>query len=1009
MTNYRVSKSGTLRTVLLTGAAAMVLTSFPAMAQTAPAASEDNTLKEIVVVGSRLRRDVFNSPSPVQVINREESVLAGLVSTGDLLQQSGVTSGSSQLNNAFGGFVTNGGPGANSVSLRGLGSGRTLVLINGRRVMPSGTRGSVGATDLNTLPNAIVDRVEILREGASSIYGSDAIAGVINIVTQKNIEGVTAEGQFTRPFDNGGEQARASIVGGTSGDRWQVAGSLEYYQQMNLTLADRDWTRCNLDYQRNPTTGASTDFIDPMTGQPKCYPITGTGSNGVTINTLGTASITGIGAPGSVTPGANSAFNRWRPNSAVTTGLPGFEGVGGGTNNINVRDTFDPRTLNRSLLSPVKTYNFFGQASYELDEEGAAEVYAEFLYNRRESWQTGYRQLSLDYPNTSPLVPANLQGRGTAFGSLLHTGPGLRAFIGFGNDKSEQEIDFYKGTGGIRGDLKFVPNWRYDFNVTHAESEGSYKQQSFLTDKTSNSVNVVTAPAGFNSALVRPGANGVGVTCAINLTNPAENCIPAPILNSQTIGGVLPQDWVNYMFRDVVGNTKFRENTAALNMDGPIFELPAGMVQMAIGAEYREFKINDTPDPNSVAGNLLNLTTSAPTRGKDNVYEIFSEVEVPLLKDLPLVEELTFTGSGRYTEYDSYGSDWTYKVGGNYRPAKWMAIRSTFGTSFRAPALYEQFLGTTSGFLSSQADPCNNYGAAGVNANVKANCAAEGLSPNYSATQSVQVNSGGGRAAGVEAETSENFAIGTVIQPELPDGMGEFSFALDYFDIKIDNSVTRIGGTEILSRCYNSVEFRSGAPLCRLVSAREAGTNRLIISDSYTNIASSITTGLDYNIRYETEVGPGDMTINGQLTQFFKQKSKTFPDKPYDEYNGTLNTPEYTLNADLTYRYENWKFRYGFEWIASMDSYELLGLNPATDVRIAKVPSYELHHFSAQYKAEDWGMTVGVRNAFDKQPPKISAGLTGSKASYSRVGNSPIYSGYDFYGRRVYVNVSKTF
>ncbi|MFV3130056.1 TonB-dependent receptor plug domain-containing protein [Niveispirillum sp. KHB5.9] len=1009
MTNYRVSKSGALRAALLTGAAAMLLTSVPAMAQSSQGASEGESLTEIVVVGSRLRRDQFNSPSPVQVINREESVLAGLVSTGDLLQSSGITSGSSQLNNAFGGFVTNGGPGANTVSLRGLGAGRTLVLINGRRVMPSGTRGSVGSTDLNTLPNAIVDHVEVLREGASSIYGSDAIAGVINIVTQKNVEGVTAEGQFTRPFDNGGEQARASIVGGTSGDRWQVAGSLEYYQQMNLTLADRDWTQCNLDYQRNPTTGASTDFIDPMTGQPKCYPVTGTGSNGVTINTLGTASIAGIGAPGSVSPGTSSTFNRWRPNSAITAGLPGFEGVGGGTNNINVRDTFDPRTLNRSLLSPVKTYNFFGQASYQLDEEGAAEAYAEFLYNRRESWQTGYRQLSLDYPHMSALVPTSLQGRGTAFGSLLHTGSGLRAFIGFGNDRSEQEIDFYKGTGGLRGDLTFVPNWRYDFNVSHANSEGSYKQQSFLTDKMSNSVNVVAAPAGFNSALVRPGANGGNVTCAVNITNPAENCIAAPILNSATIGGVLPKDWVNYVFRDVIGNTEYRENTATLNMDGPIFEMPAGTVQLALGAEYREAKIDDTPDPNSVAGNLLNLTTSAPTRGKDNVYELFGEVEVPLLKDLPLVEELTFTGSGRYTEYDSYGSDWTYKVGGNYRATKWFSIRSTYGTSFRAPALYEQFLGTTSGFQSSQNDPCNNWGAAGVNANVKANCAAEGLAPTYSATQSIQVNSGGGRAAGVEAETSKNFGLGAVFQPDLPEEFGEFSFAADYFDIQIDNSVSRIGYSEILTRCYTSAEFRNGAPLCRLVSAREAGTNRLIVSDSYTNIASSITSGLDYNIRYRTEVGEGDVTLNGQLTQFFKQKSKTFADQAWDEYNGTLNTPEYTLNADLTYRIDGFSFRYGLEWIASMDSYELLGLNPATDVRIAKVPSYDLHHFSAQYKAEDWGVTVGVRNAFDKQPPKISAGLTGAKATYNRIGNSPLYSGYDYNGRRVYMTVSKSF
>ena len=981
----------------------MALTTTPAavFAQTSAAT------EEVIVVGSRIRRDVFNSPSPVQMIDREQSVLAGLISTGDLLQQSGVTSGSGQLNNAFGGFVTNGGPGANSISLRGLGSGRTLVLINGRRVMPSGTRGSVGATDLHTLPNAIVQRIEILREGASSIYGSDAIAGVINIVTQQDIDGLTVEGQFTSPLDGDGEQARFSIVGGISGDRWQASGALEYFEQMDLTLADRDWTRCNLDYQRNPATGASTDFIDPRTGQPKCYPITGTGSNGVTINTLGTATVAGIGAAGSVSPGTSSSFNRWRPNSAITTGLAGFEGVGGGTNNLNVRDTFDPRTLNRSLLSPVETYNFFGQASYQLSD--TAELYGEFLYNRRESGQTGFRQLSLDYPQASPLVPADLRTRGTNFGSLLHTGSGLRAFIGFGNDRSEQEIDFYKSTGGIRGELSFAPDWRFDLNVTLAQSDGSYTQQSFLTDKTSFSVNVVTAPTGFNSALVRADVSGVGVTCAVNLTNTTENCIPAPTLSAQTIGGSLPENWAKYVFRDVEGNTEFDEQTVALNMDGPIFELPAGTVQLAVGAEYRQSEIDDTPDPNSQRGNLLNLTTSAPTRGKDDVYEIYGEAELPLLKDLPLVEELTATVSARYTDYDSYGSDSTYKLGALYSMTSWLSFRSTYGTSYRAPALFEQFLGTTSGFLSSQTDPCNNHGAAAVAANVKASCTAEGLAGNFQATSGVQVNSGGGRAAGIEAETSDNFAFGTVIRPQLPEGMGEVSFAIDYFDIQIDNSVTRIGGTEILSRCYNSVEFRSGAPLCRLVAAREAGTNRLVVSDSFTNIASSITSGVDYNIRYEKEVGTGVVTLNGQLTQFFEQKSKTFPDQPFDEYNGALNTPEYTANLDVTYQLENWRFRYGLEWVDGTDSYKLLRLNPATDNRIASVSSYELHHLSAQYTTEKWRLTVGLRNVLDEEPPMISSGLTGAKATYNRIGNSPLYSGYDFFGRRAYVNLSMSF
>jgi outer membrane receptor protein involved in Fe transport len=1002
------NRTRTLRGVLLLGVAvgSVGTLGMPAFAQSS--GNTEEAMSEIVVVGSRIRRDTFNSPSPIQVLTKEDSVLAGMNSTAEMLQNAGITSGSAQINNAYGGFVTNGGPGANTVGLRGMGAGRTLVLINGRRVAPAGTRGSVGSADLNVLPNAMIERVEVLRDGASSIYGSDAIAGVINIVTLTDLDGVTVDARYTRPVHEGGEEARASIVGGTSGDRWKVAGSFEYYERGNLTLADRDWTRCNTDYQFDPATGARLDDIDPMTGQPKCYPITGTGSNGVTINTIGTNTQAGVGAAGSV----GSSFNRWRPNSAVSTGLVGFEGVGGGSNSLNVRDTFEPDMLEESLISPVKTYTAFGQASYELEALGDAEIYTEGLFNRRESWQTNYRQLSLDYAKGSLLIPTGLQS--STFSStptaLTNGAPiGVRAFIGFGNDRSEQTVDFYKSTTGIRGDFTPLDGWRYDLSFSYSKSDASYTQQSFLTDRLAQSLNVVAAPAGFNSALVRQGANGTLVTCAANIANPSLGCIPAPVLNTATIGGDLPQDWANQVFQTVRGHTKYDEKVASLNMDGPLFALPAGMVQGAFGAEYREAKIDDTPDINSQTANLYNLTSSAPTRGKDSVYELFGEVEVPVLADLPLVEELTLNGSGRYTEYDSYGSDWTYKVGGVYAPTSWMSLRSSYGTSFRAPALFEQFLGTTSGFLSSQNDPCNNYGAAGKTATLRANCAAEGLGSDYQATSSIQLNSGGGAGTGLKAETSKNFTAGVILQPELPDEVGRFSFAVDYFDIKINNGVERIGGTEILTRCYESSEFRSGANLCRLVSAREAGTNRLIVSDSYTNIASALTRGIDFTARYNVEAGPGDITLNGMLTYFIDQKSKTFDDQPMIEYNGTLNTPKYTLNADLTYKIEDWSFRYGFEWISGTDSYDLLEIDPTTDPRIAKVSDYDLHNLSVQYKAEDWSVTGGVRNIFDREPPKISSGLTGTYASYSRVGNSPLYSGYDYVGRRVFINLTKSF
>ena len=514
----------------------VVATSASGQAQPGPQRAGSQP-EEVVVTGSRIRRDTFNSVSPVQLVTREEVIAAGFTSATEALQGTAVTNGGAQINNAFGGFVTDGGPGANTLSLRGLGAGRTLVLINGRRVAPSGTRGAVGSADLNVLPNAIIDHIEILKDGASSIYGSDAIAGVVNVVTLDNPEGFTFEAQYNSPLDGGGEQGRVSLVGGWGGDRWSFGGSLEYYDRGSLTLADRDWTRCNMDMLRDPVTGASLDFVEPTTGQPKCYPITGTGSNGVTINTIGTnpAGLPGVGAPGSV----GTTFNRWRPNPAVTTGaFPGFEGVGGGANNLNVRDTFDPRTLNRSLISPGKTSTAFLQATYDLGALGDAELYFDFLGHRRESQQTGYRQMTMDYRQGSPLIPSNLAASvfgadpGTTRGATI----GVRAFIGFGNDLNEQTINFYKPAAGLRGDIG--SEWRYDAHMSFSTSDAQYLFQAFLLDNLQFASNVVPATAGVDPALVRN-----GLTCNINLTNPAERCIPFPPLDNAVIGGAVPADF----------------------------------------------------------------------------------------------------------------------------------------------------------------------------------------------------------------------------------------------------------------------------------------------------------------------------------------------------------------------------------------------------------------------------------------------------------------------------------
>jgi iron complex outermembrane recepter protein len=984
----------------------MLLMSSPAAYS--QSASDDPTadLKEVVVVGSRIRRDTFNSPSPIQITTREETTLAGFQSMTDALQGTAITTGAAQVNNAFGGFVTNGGPGANTLSLRNLGEGRTLVLINGRRIAPAGTRGAVGSADLNVLPNSIIDRVEVLRDGASSIYGSDAIGGVVNIVTMENVRGLTLEASLNQPTREGARQSRASAVYGVAGERWEFAGSMDFYDRDESTLRDRDWTRCNVDGMRDPNTRVSRDYIDPRTGQPKCYPITGTGSNGVTINTIGTQEIrsdnfASLGLNGPVVGAAGSAgtaFNRFRPNPAVNRGVLGFEGVGGGTNNLNVRDTFEDRMLNRTLISPARIYTAFGQGTFDLQAMGEGEIYFELLANRRESQQTGYRQLSMDYRQGSPLIPANLAfgvfgpDQGTSGGQNV----GVRAFVGFGNDHNEQTVNFYKPMVGLRGNLSFLSEWKYDAGLSYSKSDASYSQESFLTDKLTFSSDAVAAPAGTDSSLVRN-----GLTCRVNLTNPGERCIPFPALNADTIGGNLPQDFKDYIFRPVEGNTEFEESLVTAYFDGPVFELPAGKIQGVLGFEHRRQEIDDTPDPNSISGNLYNLTSATPTRGKDHVSEAFTEVDIPIFREVTGAYRFNLTGSFRYTDYDSYGDDTTYKYGFVYGPTEWFTVRGSRGTSYRAPALYEQFQGPTSGFFSQANDPCNNYGAQGVNPTRAANCAAELPGrPTFVQTSGIRSLSVGGAENGLFAETSDNRTIGFVFQPPV-EGLG-LQFAMDYFHIQIDNGVDQPGTLNILPLCYDDPDFRTGGGFCRLV-ARDATTNTLTVSNAYTNIATQIATGFDYTLRWEKQAGPGRVRFNTALTRYTSQANKLFEEDELDELNGTIGVPKWSGTADISYRLREWQVQWGVDWLGSMNSYAYRGQNQATSNFDYDVPDYLEHRVAVRYVKGPLEVTGGVRNVFDAEPEQISQGF------YNRVGNGPLYSGYDYIGRRAFLSAAWQF
>lgn len=965
----------------------------PGAAAEAPQADQSG---DIIVTGSRIRRPEFSGIEPVTVIDKREITQAGFASAADALQSTAVTAGSSQINNAYGGFVTDGGTGANTLGLRGLGPARTLVLLNGRRLAPGGTRGSVLAADLNVLPTAIVDRIEVLKAGASSVYGSDAIAGVVNIITDKKFTGVQLEAQVNVPELGAGVDHRLAATFGVQTGKLGLIGSLEYRKRDALARNDSPFFNCPIGGFLNGEGSAfgSGDAFAP--NDPRdCFTLD---NGGVTINTLGLPTRQAIGR----TSGVVGNFNRFVPAPGVTTGpFPGYLGVG-----TYDRDTFDPQQEKEPLISGVETYTGYLSGTYQLSFLGNAEVYGEVLATRRKSSAPLYRQLSLDYLRGSPLLPANIRNGLFANPTVTSSGQQIaaRAFIGYGLTSSTQTVDYVRASGGIRGDF-FFPKWRYDAYIGKSWNDGTYEGESFLTDRLANSLNVVANPNGTFS-------------CVSQAANPT--CVAAPALTPGVIGGNLPAAFRDYIVDNTIGHTKFRETTFAFNIDGPLFKMPGGDVQLSLGAEYRKQRIDDEPDANSINGNLFGLTAATKTVGQDNVKEVFGELFVPILADKKFFHRLNLTGSVRYTDYASYGSDVTYKVAGEWELFRGFGVRGSYGTSYRAPALAEQFLGATSGFLGANSDPCSGLPvAADQSPNqqiIARNCASIGLPADFEQRNGITAFRVGGAQAGLKAETSKNWTVGAVVSPRLPRAIGSLSLSLDYFNVKVDNGVSDLDAGTILGRCYSDANFSPTAGFCRFV---QRDTNQaLTVTSSFVNLSQNIVKGYEFNARYARDVFGGRFVFNASVTKYTEQATRLFPEEFLTDSNGIVTSPDWVGNFDASYTHGPVTVRYGLDWIGGdhEKTYKYFAFDNLTgtsdpalvqsykDNYYLEANDYFLHSLSVQFDVnKKYQFTLGVRNLLNTAPPRISA------IGFTTIGNAPLYSGYDYVGRSFFVNTNIKF
>ncbi len=707
---------------------------------------EDAAPEEIIVTGSRLKRDTFTSVAPLQIISGEVSREIGSIDPATILQEAPSSAGQ-QTDITYQGFVLPNGPGASTIDLRGLGDARSLVLINGRRAAPVGVEGAPFAPDLNMVPSSLVQRYEILLDGASSIYGSDAVSGVANIILRKDFDGPELEVYQSVPHYAGGESTTVAASWGVNTDRGVFGIAVDYGHLEPVDRNDRPWSSgCESYLEETPDGEIRTEFIGYAADfGMKTSPCTiGFGTQRVFDNEAGlfgslyyTGDVTNTGIPG---------FSESTLFDAV------LDSNRDGVPDVDFTDYFVTNASGvEHLLPELDRVSAMAYGEYTFAGEANITPYFELLYNQREVFARsapggaiGIEEVNV--PGTNPFNPCNPNGLngvdcGLAWDSVL-TDPAYIAQFGeryfavcdrfgftlaqctpslFGlfpggpagpislepqtsirgdRDFVKSDVDLMRYVAGVRGDIPFLnagsfENWSFDLAVVHNDATGKSLRQG---------VNERLLRHSLATTVVDP------VTGAITCGNGSDGCVPVNMFAPSLYQNVSNNDFAtqaerDYLIADRTFNTTYKQTLYSLMFTGDLFSLPAGKVAAAIGYEARKDEINSIPNEVAREGLLIGYFRDLGAVGSKTTKEWYAEVEAPLLANVKAFQEVTANLAVRHTDDEFYGGAYTYSGKLSWRPIDSLILKATVGTSYRAPNLRENFLRGTSGFLN-YFDPC---------------------------------------------------------------------------------------------------------------------------------------------------------------------------------------------------------------------------------------------------------------------------------------------------------------
>ena len=826
-------------------------------------AADEDAVEEVIVTGSRLKRDTYSSVAPLQIITGEVSREAGIIDAEDIVQKSTVSAGA-QIDVTFAGFVLDDGPGTQTANLRGLGSARTLLLVNGRRMGPAGVEGAPSSPDLGLIPGSLVQQYDLLLDGASSIYGSDAIAGVANVILRKDFNGLEIETFPSRPHHNGGDQDVLTVAWGQNFDRGFVGVGAEFNKNDPVTYADRPWTAgCS----RN----VEVDEGGRIRTEPLYYPtVYGMDMEGCgSIFPLSSRMV--VPFRGSVYYTSGRTNGGW-PNfsESETYGFP-IDNDGDGEPDVNYRDhSLNGRRDYAELYPSYESQNYMVFGEYTLEGEMNLTPFFELGYVENKIDLIGDEaQIFQEVPARNPFNICNPEGQGIDCGlandafllnpnyipkfydrwsflypvwcprfglaptpactPLLYNLFGLlegpvgpmptTPIVTIRGDRADysRDLEQFRYVAGVGGDLPMLnfgslSDWSFELAYVHTRSDGTVRRPGIREDR-------LLLALGVYSVNEIPCENSTETPMHFDT---APGCVPvnmfAPSLYDSLVGDFATQAERDYVFDDRDFATQYRQTIVTYYMTGSLFSLPAGAVSAGFGLEYREDDIESIPDHVARDGLFWGFFSDGGAVGSKSIHEAFGEVELPILAGQIAASELTLNLSARWTKDEYGGSAWTGSGKIAYRPIDSLLIRATGGTSFRAPNLRELFLQDQTGFLSVF-DPCLLPESA-INditdeyepelderePHLLDNCRANGVDPttahnNGFNVYSVEVSVGG--ALDLREETSESITAGFAWEQPFTNAF-DLTLGASYYQIEIDNTVIEPSAGFIVGDCYNS-------------------------------------------------------------------------------------------------------------------------------------------------------------------------------------------------------------